>query len=73
MGNLIVNRPFTLYFTPWLWPFFMSHPFIIIFVMAAVIGCVWRQYFIDDGLGDRHFDFTAGANFGLYRLTPPAH
>lgn len=25
------------------------------------------------GAQDRHFDFTAGANFGLYRLTPPAH
>jgi len=51
----------------------MSRPFKIFFVLAAVIGGVWLQYLIDDGLGDRHFDFTAGANFGHCRLTPPAH
>ena len=29
----------------------MSRPFKIIIVLAAVIGCVWLEYLIDDGLG----------------------
>jgi len=29
----------------------MSRPFKIIFVLAAVIGCVWLQFLVDDGLG----------------------